>query len=87
MKENARNISEKLEKEKTENIWSNSVNARTRSLRTCNLLKVIEHLHYYDDSYDHDDDLYQYCVIFINIMMILIEHLHYQKTLIFLVYV
>ena len=39
MKENVRNISEKLEKEKTENIRLN------------NLLKIIEHLHHYDDLY------------------------------------
>ena len=32
MKENVRNISEKLEKEKAENIRSNSVNSRTTSL-------------------------------------------------------
>ena len=39
MKENVRNISEKLEKEKIENIRLN------------NLLKIIEHLHHYDDLY------------------------------------
>ena len=53
MKEIIRNISEKIEKEKTENIQLNSVNSRTTSLRTCNLLKIIEHLHYYDYFYQY----------------------------------
>ena len=50
-KENVRNISEKLEKEKTENIRLNSVNSRKTSLWRYNLLKIIEHLHHYDHHY------------------------------------
>ena len=46
MKENVRNISEKLE-EKQENMRLNSVNSREiTSLLTCDLLKSIEHLHH-----------------------------------------
>ena len=46
MKENVRNISEELEKEKTKIMRLNSVNSRKTSLWTCNLLKSIEHLHH-----------------------------------------
>ena len=59
MKENVRNMSEKLEKEKQKNIRLNSVNSRTTSLWTCDLLKIIEHLHNYDDYYDYYD-YYEY---------------------------
>ena len=51
MEENVRNIIEKLEKEKTENL-------RKTSSQTCNLLKSIEHLHHYDDFYGYYDDPY-----------------------------
>ena len=59
IKEYVRNIIiEKLEKEKTENIRLNSVNSRTTSLWTCNLLKIIDILYHYDDYYDYYDDVY-----------------------------
>ena len=45
MKENMRNLSEKLE-EKQENMRSNSVNSRKVSLSAYNLSKCIENLHY-----------------------------------------
>ena len=70
MKDNVRNISKKLEKEKTGNMWLNSANSRTTSLWTCNLLKSIEHFYplydsckyyeYYDDFYDYYNDFYEY---------------------------
>ena len=45
IKENVRNLSEKLE-EKQENMRLNSVNSRKTSLETCDLLKSNEHLHH-----------------------------------------
>ena len=46
MRENVRNVNEKLE-EKQENMRLNSVNSREiTSLQTCDLLKSIEHLHH-----------------------------------------
>ena len=44
------------------------------------MLKIIEHLHHYDDFYDfyeYCDDFYEYYDDFF-----LIEHLHHQKTFI-----
>ena len=58
MKENVKNISEKLDKEKQKNKRLNSVNSWTTSLWTCNLSKIIEHLHHYDDFYEYCDDPY-----------------------------
>ena len=80
MKENVKSISEKLE-EKQENKQLNSVNSRTTSLWTCNLLKSIEHLHHYDDFYDYYDDFYEYYDNFYEYFddFFLIKHSHHQK--------
>ena len=74
MKENVKSISDKLE-EKQENRQLNSVNSRTASLWTCNLLKSIEHLHHYDDFYDYYYDFF------------LIKHSHHQKKYFFFFFV
>ena len=55
IKENVRNMSEKLE-EKQENMRLNSVNKKKTSLQTRNLLKIIEYLHHYYDFYEYCDD-------------------------------
>ena len=60
MKENVRNISEKLEEEKQENKRLNSMNSRTTSMWFVKNYWIIENLRHYDDYYDYDG-FYDYC--------------------------
>ena len=59
---------------------SNSVNSRTTSLCTCNLLKIIDILHHYDDYYEYCkycDDFYEYYDFFFKLNIYIIKKIYF----------